>query len=180
MKKILTALIPLLLVLACNQGTNSKDAASASGLPPARETAVFFSDSTQKDIFRIEFTGAAPETSQLVFTIRNAAGEEIYRNQVAAKDLFANYDAELDLSKKKNQVVFLKDESDHFFDEENFLVPAVAEDEQPDANVPDKKFHAELKKSKLNGFKYRLGKESNLYIAWSAQQGKVMVYYRCC
>ena len=74
----------------------------------------------------------------------------------------------------------MQDEMGLFFDEENFLEPAVTADEQPDKNTPDKNFFTELKQSGVNGFKYRLGKESNLYIAWSQQEKKVKTYYECC
>jgi serine/threonine-protein kinase RIO1 len=67
-----------------------------------------------------------------------------------------------------------------FLDDENFLEPAVTENETPDQYTPDKKFHNELKQSALNGFKYRTGKETNIYIAWSEKEKRVKPYYNCC
>ncbi|PST83338.1 hypothetical protein C7T94_12220 [Pedobacter yulinensis] len=176
MKRILYALIPL-LCLACQPGADKQNTAI---LLPPKEAAVYFSDSTKKDTFRLTFNGKTLASGTLVFSISKADGREIYRTSIAAKDLFANYDSELDLSKEKNQAAFLTEEVNRFFDEENFLIPAVTENEQADANVPDKAFYEELKKSRLNGFKYRLGKETNVYIGWSAAAGGVRIYYKCC
>lgn len=67
-----------------------------------------------------------------------------------------------------------------FFAEDNFLEPAVMPEDKADSYVPDKALYEELKKSGLNGFKYRLGKENNIYIAWSEKEQKVKIYYNCC
>ena len=67
-----------------------------------------------------------------------------------------------------------------FLDEENFLEPAVTENETPDENTSDKNFYNELKRSGHNGFKYRLSNETEVYIAWSAQKKQVLPYYSCC
>ncbi len=173
-------MLAIFFLFACQSAEKKDNKSGATSLPHVKETMANFSDSLSKDHFKLELIGKKPAETKLLFTIKNAAGKEIYRTQIAAKALFDNYDTELDLSKEKNQVTFLHEEAENFFAEENFLEPAVAESEQPDANVPDKAFYNELKKTGLNGFKYRLGKESNLYIAWSEQLQKVQVYYKCC
>lgn len=70
--------------------------------------------------------------------------------------------------------------SPFFFDEEHFLEPAVTEDQQPDNNSPDQPFYDELKITHLNGFYYSLGKDKSIYLAWSAKEKKVKIYYQCC
>ena len=138
-----------------------------------------FSDSLKTDTFRIELVGTEPKNMYLSFTINSYEGRKIYNVRIDAKELFENYDVK-NLNRTKNQIQFLKDEVARFLDEENFMVPAVTEEESPDSNVPDKLFYEELKQSQVNGFIYRLGKEKKLYIAWSKREGKVKPYYSCC
>lgn len=153
------------------------------GIDPASRTKVAlrsFTDTTTLDTFKIVLKGERPKNMELVFTITTPAGKNIYTKVLKATALLDNYKDNVDLGKEKKQVKFLQDELGLFLDEENFLEPAVTEDEQPDKNTPDKIFFAELKQSGLNGFKYRLGKESNVYIAWSAKASQVKPYYECC
>jgi len=139
-----------------------------------------FSDTATVDTFKIVLSGERPKEMELVFTITSPSGQRIYTKILKATSLLDNYKDNVDLGKEKKQVKFMQDELGLFLDEENFLEPAVTDDELPDKNTPDKIFFAELKKSGLNGFKYRLGKESNVYIAWSPSAGKVKPYYECC
>nr|WP_199082070.1 hypothetical protein [Pedobacter sp. ASV19] len=74
----------------------------------------------------------------------------------------------------------MTDEFNFFLEDENFLEPAVTSDEIPDQYTADKAFYEELKRSNLNGFKYRISKETKVYIAWSALEKKVKIYYKCC
>lgn len=139
-----------------------------------------FSDSLQADTFKVKIEGSKPKDMQLIFTIRSFEGKQIYRVSIKAADLFKNYDATINLDKKNNQLKFLKEEVSRFFDEENFMEPAVTGQENPDQHVPDKAFFEQLKKDQLNGFIYRLGKEQKIYIAWSRTEKKVKPYYLCC
>lgn len=139
-----------------------------------------FSDSLSADTFRLQIEGERPEDMRLHFTITSYRRHQIYDTLIPASSLFKNYDATINLNKKNNQIKFLKEEMSRFFDEENFMEPAVTESETPDKNVPDKAFFEELKQKQLNGFAYRLGKDQKIYIAWSTLQGKVKTYYSCC
>lgn len=152
-------------------------------IDPASRTKVSlwsFSDNARLDTFKIVLNGERPKDMELVFTITTPSGQHIYTKILKATALLDNYKGNVDLGKEKKQVQFMQDELSIFLDEENFLEPAVTDAELPDKNTPDKVFFAELKKSGLNGFKYRLGKESNVYIAWSGTAGKVKPYYQCC
>jgi hypothetical protein len=168
--------ILLLLFTACQQ---EKPAAAD---PSARTKIVLrsFSDTTTQDTFKVVLTGERPKKMELVFRITTASGQNIYTRIFKASELLDNYKDNVDLGKEKKQLKFIEDELSLFLDEENFLEPAVTADELPDKNTPDKNFFAELKKSGLNGFKYRLDKESNVYIAWSGTAKKVLPYYECC
>ncbi|TDQ11114.1 hypothetical protein [Pedobacter metabolipauper] len=165
------------ILAACSRNGNPKET-----LTNDLEKTVIkpFSDSLKADTFKLKLIGDEPKKMTLLFTITSFEGKEIYNISIKATDLFKNYDATIDLTKKNNQVKFISDEAARFFDDENFMEPAVTEQEQPDQYVPDKLFFAELKQTQLNGFIYRLGKENKIYIAWSVQQKKTKTYYNCC
>jgi len=176
MKYIFTVIILCLLFTACQQ----EKPAAADPASRTRTVLRSFSDTTTLDTFKIVLKGERPKEMELIFTITTPAGQQIYTKILKASSLLDNYKDNVDLGKKKKQVKFMQDELGLFLDEENFLEPAVTAEELPDKNTPDKNFFEELKKSGLNGFKYRLGKESNVYIAWSGTAGKVLPYYECC
>jgi len=177
MKLIYIALLPALFLAACH--TND----TAVHIDPAKRIKIAlkpFSDTTKQDTFKVILKGDKPSNMALVFTITPAGSKSIYTKILPAKELLDNYKESVDLGKEKKKVEFMEDELNLFFDEENFIEPAVMPTEQPDKNIPDKNFFAELKSSHVNGFKYRTGKESKVYIAWSNQAQQVKPYYECC
>jgi len=139
-----------------------------------------FTDTLKLDTFRLVLKGEKPKNMEFIFTITPEGGTPVYSKIIKAKELLDNYKEDLDLGKEKKQINFIKEELNLFFEEENLLEPAVTETEEPDKNTPDKKFFAELKQSGLNGFQYRTGKESKIYIGWSSSEKKVKSYYECC
>ncbi|SOD13228.1 hypothetical protein [Pedobacter xixiisoli] len=178
MKKfIIPALLTIGLLYACNSSTDTKDGNAEDF---EKTTTFAFSDAIKLDTFKVALVGKDTKDMQLLFTIKSADGKEIYRQEIKTNELLKNYIATADLKKESDKMKFLKEEIAYFFEEHHFLEPAVTPDEQPDKNVPDKTFYNELKQSGLNGFDYRLGKDSNVYIAWSAKEQKVKVYYKCC
>ncbi|WP_147243791.1 hypothetical protein [Pedobacter miscanthi] len=169
----------LFVLVACKP--NSKKEADAIEFKNVNQRiAKSFSDLKRLDTFKIELTGRKPEEMVLNFTIKNAEGKEIYNAKIKGAELLSNTDPNVDLSKEKDQVIFLKTIADDFFSDDNFLEPAVMPEDKADQYTPDKALYEELKKSGLNGFKYRLGKENNIYIAWSEKEQKVKIYYNCC
>lgn len=162
--------------ISCNNSGGNSSVHIVDGLKTVVKP---FSDSLQADTFKIKIAGDA-DNKHLLFSITSFEGKLIYEEDIKADDLFKNYDATINLKKKKNQVKFLNEELERFFDEENFLEPAIMENETPDQYVPDKAFYEELKQSQLNGFIYRLGKENKMYIGWSEKDRKVKAYYNCC
>ena len=162
---------------ACNN-QDGKGASQVAGIHSS--VTKHFSDSLSLDTFTVRVIGAALDSQKFDIRIVNSKGIEIYHVDIPSASLLKNYDATIDLKKKKNQATFLQSEVDRFFDEENFMEPAITETESPDKNVPDLAFYEELKKSGLNGFFYRLGKEDKVYIGWSTKENKVKPYYTCC
>lgn len=139
-----------------------------------------FSDSLKADTFKIMLSGDVLKDMSIKFSITAYNGKLIYHKDFKASDLIENYKETVDLKKERSQMDFILNEYKLFLDDENFLEPAVTENEQADQYTPDKKFYEELKQSSLNGFKYRTGKENNVYIAWSEKESKVKPYYNCC
>lgn len=139
-----------------------------------------FSDPEKLDTFKVVLSGDKPKNMLLKFSIISHKGQEIYTQNFEAKTLIDLYKQTVDLKKEDKQVAFMKKEFEMFFDDENFLEPAVTETEHADQFVPDKAFFAELKRSGLNGFMYQMGQENKVYIAWSQVQNKVKIYYKCC
>ena len=180
MKKLLLfAAFCALFAVGCNSDSKKEtDAIEFKNVD--QRMAKSFSDLATLDTFKLELTGRKPEEMVLNFTIKNAKGTEIYNTKIKGTDLLGSTDPNVDLSKEKDQIVFLKTIAGNFFAEDNFLEPAVLPDNEADNYVPDKALYEELKKSGLNGFKYRLGKENNIYIAWSEKDKKVKIYYNCC
>ena len=139
-----------------------------------------FTDTVKVDTFKIVLRGEKAKEMNLLFTITAYNGKQIYTKEIKAADLLKSYLASADLKSEDEKIKFLNDEVNFFLDEEHFLVPAITEQEKPDENTPDLTFYNELKQSQLNGFGYRLGKDTKLYIAWSAKDQKVKTYYQCC
>ncbi|WP_443939018.1 hypothetical protein [Pedobacter sp. MW01-1-1] len=180
MKKIVFSLFTCWIVLqACSD--TKKEGKDAIQFKNVNQTVVkSFSNLSKQDTFKLEFIGEKPEEIAINFSIKTADNKQIYAVQLKGKDLLGSTDPNVDLRKEKDQIVFLKSIADDFFSEDNFLEPAVLPEDKSDDYTPDKAFFEALKKTKLNGFKYRLGKENNIYIAWDDATQKVKIYYNCC
>ncbi|MFC1225810.1 hypothetical protein ACFE6N_18550 [Pedobacter sp. BG31] len=180
MRKLPIFMFCCFIVFSACQSKQGKESGAVEFKNINQSVAKSFSDLKTLDTFKIELTGRKPEEMVLNFTIKNADGKEIYNTKIKGTELLGSTDPNIDLSKEKDQIVFLKTIADDFFSDENFLEPAVMPEDKADKYTPDKALYEELKKSGLNGFKYRLGKENNIYIAWSEKEQKVKVYYNCC
>jgi hypothetical protein len=167
-------LIAVMALLSCNSESKK--------VIPSAERMVLqpFTDTVQKDTFKVALKGNESKDMSLVFTITNYKGNQIYKEEIKATTLLKNYLASEDLKKENDKIKFLNDEVNLFFEEEHFLIPAVTSEENPDENAPDKAFYEELKQTRSNGFNYSLGKDKQIYIAWSKKDQKVKIYYSCC
>lgn len=173
--------IYLILTVILFSACNNADKNTGNSIQPRSTTILHaFTDTARLDTFKLVLKGEKPKNMELVFTITPAGSKAVYTKIIKAKELLDNYKEGLDLGREKKQIKFIEEELVLFFAEENFLEPAVTETEEPDNNTPDKNFFAELKRTGLSGFQYRLGKESKVYIAWSATERKAKPYYECC
>ena len=161
--------------VACNNGDKKE-----TSLDTSKMALQAFSDSVKLDTFKIELKGKKANEMLLLFTITAHNGKQIYIKEIKADELLNGYLASAELKKEEEKIKFLNDEINYFFEEQHFLIPAVSQEEQADKNVPDTAFYNELKQNELNGFDYRLGKDTKVYIAWSVKEQKVKIYYQCC
>lgn len=181
MKTRYTFILLFLGALAACNGNKRGDAAQKVKTSTADQVLLKpFTDTVKSDTFKVVLKGDAPKNMVISFSITAYHGHQIYQQDFKATDLLKNYESTLDLDKVSKQKEFILQEFNLFFDDENFLEPAVTENETPDANTPDKDFFHELKLSGRNGFKYRLSNETKVYIAWSEKAQKVLPYYSCC
>lgn len=164
----------LLMAAAC---TDQPEKHTADAGATEKNFTALFSDTLQADTFKVTLTGKDSKSSVLIFRVVNAKGKEIYQAQISGAELLK---ANQKLKTEADRMQYLKKEVNYFFEEEHFLEPAVMPDEQPDKNVPDTSFYNELKNTGLNGFNFRTGAESKVYIGWSGKEQKVKVYYKCC
>lgn len=176
---ILLFLFGMLILSSCSSD-RKENTSHRSASEEIKEVTKPFSDLEKVDTFRVILTGDKPENMLLKFSIISHNGQQIYSQNFDGKTLIELYKQTVNLKKEDEQIAFIRQEFKLFFDDENFIEPAVTETEEPDQFVPDKGFYSELKQSGLNGFKYRLGQENKVYIAWSEKEKKVKIYYKCC
>ncbi|MGF1923541.1 MAG: hypothetical protein ACQUHE_05135 [Bacteroidia bacterium] len=171
--------ICLLLAIATITFTacNTKPKASGtSNLAHIQNSATSpFSDTLRLDTFKVALEGNNAKESKLNFKIIAHDGKEIYNTSIKGYELLKT---NAKLKTESDKMNFLKDRIKYFFEDEHFLWPAVLPNEKPNNNVADLAFYDELKQSQLNGFNYHIGEESKIYIAWSAKENKVKVYYK--
>ena len=178
MKSLFISALALLFFISCSP--NNKKVGGALPISLMQTEVKPFSDTLKADTFKVMLEGVSPKDMQIIFSINNFDGKQIYHQIFKASELINNYKKTVDLEKEEQQLKFLKQEVSVFFEDENFLEPAVTPEENPDQYTPDKSFYAELKETQLMGFKYRLGSDSKVYIAWSFKDQKVKMYYKCC
>lgn len=167
------AISSLFFISACNSTSTTEGTTDLSTIE--KTTTTPFTDTLKLDTFKVSWKGATAKGSEILFKIISYKGNEIYSISIPADELLKENEK---LKTEADKLAFLKNEVTYFFEEEHFLWPAVMPNEKADKNVPDHAFYEELKQTKLNGFNYRIGKEAKVYIAWSAKDNKVKIYYQ--
>jgi len=165
------SLFAIFLFLACNSTPDGKTELTSL----EKTTTSPFTDTVKLDTFKVSWQGTTTKGSAISLKIISHKGEEIYKASIKVDEILK---ADEKLKTEADRLKYLKNEINYFFDDEHFLWPAVLPTEKADKHVPDKNFHEELKQTQLNGFNYRSGKESKVYIAWSVKENKVKVYYQ--
>lgn len=144
-----------------------------------RQRLHMFSDGSRPDTFLIRAYGSDLLHAIVYLTIVSPDGNEIYKQEFTSDYLLGfGPGGEMDSLAQVNRIA---DRINEFFAEQHFLQPAIKENMTFDGNYTDKASWDELKLNRRSiGYTYLLGKEDKRWIAWSARQRKVVMYYNCC
>ena len=76
---------------------------------------------------------------------------------------------------------YIRKRMQHFFDDENFLIPAIKAAEEFESQYSEKAYWESIKNDpKAIGFYYLIGEEDGRSIAYSKELKKVVMYFNCC
>ena len=185
MRIILTFLFIVILNTACDYsgqkyGESVNSSASTNAEPLAHNVRLHkFSDAEKQDTFKITLLGDSPETALVKFEIVSSNGEVIYKDEFESNYLFDYNLQQNATSQERNEFILARINT--FFDDENFITPAIKSDQIFDPNYSDEKvWNAVKQEAGATGFHYQLGKEDGRWIAYLKQQDKVALYFNCC
>ncbi|MES2627775.1 MAG: hypothetical protein V4616_02290 [Bacteroidota bacterium] len=180
--------IAALAAVACNQPAEEPESAAV----PVTETETrkstqvltqtkthIFSDPNAPDTFKIVLEGDSLLNAAVTFDIVSHTGQRIY-HETFTSDYLIGFGVEPGAPPAELEAVIRKRILE-FFDEKNFIQPAIKSDMAFDPNYSDKQAWNEVKAYASSvGFMYLLGKEDGRRIAWSPTSGKVVMYFNCC
>lgn len=140
----------------------------------------FFSSQRTKDHFQLILRGENLREAQVEFSILNAENELLWQEEFRGWD-FIGY-ALLDASKAEEEA-YIQKRITEFFSDKNFEFPAIAQNDSSsfdeDYAVQDE-WESIARDSTATGFKYLIGEERIMAIAYSKDLKKVVVYFSCC
>lgn len=138
-----------------------------------------FSDPVTKDVFRLTLTGRSLMKSQAIFEITNSRGASIYYKKFEGAlllDMVENED--ISLIQKED---YIRKRVRNFFDEKNFLKPAIKVKDKTDSDYSNMEIWNEIRDNRnAIGFSYLLSYENHRKIAWSNKLKKTVIYWNCC
>ena len=139
-----------------------------------------FSQIDKKDEFYICIRGKSIVEGKVIFKIVRSDKTVILEKEFPTY-LLMNYGFDGDLNSIKDREKYMISRIEGFFNEKNFLYPAIKKDEQFDEDYSDKEIWNEIKSDQTAiGFSYLIGEEDGRKIAFSKKQKKVVMYFNCC
>jgi len=139
-----------------------------------------FSQIDNKDEFYICIKGKSILDGKMIFKITKSDGTELL-NEEFPSYLLMGYGFEADTNSEKDKEDYIKKRIKDFFNEINFIYPAIKSDETFDEDYSDKEIWDEIKSDQtVIGFSYLIGEEDGRKIAFSKKKGKVVMYFNCC
>ena len=136
-----------------------------------------FSNPDEEDTFLLMATGETMTGASIVFTITNAEGNVIYREEFEGYSLM---DYGWDETTGQSRDEYAKGRFDDFFKEDLFSDPAIKPGEEMDEFAIKTAWEEIKDNPEAIGFYYRLGAEDGRNIAYSKKQGKGVMFYNCC
>jgi len=139
-----------------------------------------FSQFDNKDEFYICIKGKSITDGKMIFKITKSDGTELL-NEEFPSYLLMGYGFEGDMNSEKDKEDYIKSRINDFFNESNFIHPAIKSDETLDEDYSDKEIWDEIKSDQtIIGFYYLIGEGDGRKIAFSKKKGKVVMYFNCC
>ncbi|NCA77917.1 MAG: hypothetical protein EOM90_16435 [Alphaproteobacteria bacterium] len=139
-----------------------------------------FSQMDKQDQFYICIKGKSIIDGKMMFKIIKSDGTVILNEEFPSCYLL-NYGFEGDIHSVKDREDFIKSRISDFFNENNFLHPAIQPNESFDEDYSDKLIWDEIKSDQTSiGFSYLIGEEDIRMISFSKKKGKVVMYFNCC
>ena len=178
-------------VLSCKKRTKHSDSFQTieekstflgdSSLLLLKERRRPFSSLDSKDLFQLKVEGNKILSAVVIFKIFNSVGDKVYEDRFNAFDLVNREELELQNPSEDERSAYIKKRIEHFFDEDNFLTPAIDPKAEYIENIESKAVWDSLRKDKVSiGFEYKLGIKDLKKISYSKKLKKVVVYFNCC
>ena len=142
-----------------------------------------FSSVSSPDLFKLIVRGKNIFDAVVTFQILNANGKKIYDEHFTVGELMEFGSAETDKAYKrsKEDSVFIIGVLSQFFDERNFLRPAIKDSSEMKDNYSSfEDWNIIWQEKTPIGFSYQLGAEDGRCIAYSLKKKKVILYFTCC
>jgi hypothetical protein len=145
----------------------------------------YFSSNENKDTFSITAIGNSFLDSNVYFNITNKQGKVLFRDSCQSFWLlnyeFEQWKANVKGTDKEQQEAFIKYRIEHFYDEDNFIRPAISNKskyaEFGEDGFIDEKVWNRIKSDKTSiGFHYLFGAEDNSEITYDKKEKKVILY----
>ncbi len=147
-------------------------------------TTHLFSDSIQLDTFKLQLVSGTALDGKMLFEVVDHSGGVIYSESFETNYLLGygiqNYFHIVDTVRPTPEMMdeYIHHRIAHFFDEENFIQPAIGSDKVFDPKFANSPIISELlDRPNAIGFAYLIGKEDARKIAYSRKQKKAVVYF---
>jgi len=137
-----------------------------------------FSNLETLDVFMVYITGDDLLTGQLHVEILNSEGKMLYEYVDLASNQFA-YDSP-DPKDEEARRNYLKEVVANFFVKENFLTPALGEQEVNEVGVNDAFFKEVQNNPNSIGFSHRISAGAFTFVTYYAKVDAIKMYQECC
>jgi hypothetical protein len=145
------------------------------------EDSHFFSNPIEKDTFKLHMSGENILTSIIDFTIISTSGDTIFYHRFKSQDLIGYGLIDIESPSKEQKENFILGRFYNFFNDSNFISPAISPDEELDDEFYDAQYFENIKKQKdCVSFYYLLGEEYMRRIVYLRDQKKVVEFWACC
>jgi hypothetical protein len=134
-----------------------------------------FSSPENTDIFKLSLTGSSILEGKITFEISDINNQTIFSNNFSATDLL--YDGGDVIKERKAKEDTIVARIKRFFENENFISPAIDNSEEFDSDNSTKEIWEDIKSDKSSvGFMYSYGYEGTYQIAYSKKKRKILTY----